>query len=230
MNKKKKVGFSKRLKNYFLTGLLVLVPAVLTGYVIWFLFINVDGLLRGVVSDFILSRLSIDLGIKSIPGVGLLAVVLIILITGLVARNVLGRYLISFGEYIVKKIPIISSIYNTFQQISRAFLSEKREAFKKPVLVEYPRKGIYSIGFITQYTKGQVAVAVDDKIVSIFMPTTPNPTSGYLLFIPEKDLIPLNLSVEEAMKLVISAGSIVPEPLISEIESQPAVPFVKQNS
>jgi len=111
----------------------------------------------------------------------------------------------------VAGIPIISRIYSTIQQISRAFLSEKREVFKKAVLFEYPRPGTYSIGFFTQDTKGMVQDALDCDVVSVFLPTTPNPTSGFLLFVPKTEIIELDMPVEEALKLVISGGAIVPQ-------------------
>ena len=150
---------------------------------------------------------------------GFIALILLIIGTGLLARNYFGKKLIAMGESIVARIPIISRIYSTIQQISQAFFSEKREVFKKAVLFEYPRKGIYSIGFYTQDTRGPVQDALEHDVVSIFLPTTPNPTSGFLLFVPKDEIIDLNLTVEEALKLVISGGAIIPQNRINEVHA-----------
>ncbi len=206
-----KSKLSRRLRNYFVTGLLVLVPISLTLFIINYLFLKIDSILRDVIYKFFRTQLGLPLGDEPIPGLGFITLVLLILGTGLLARNYLGKKVIQFGEYILARIPIISRIYSTIQQISQAFLSEKREVFKKPVLFEYPRKGIYSIGFFTQDTRGPVQDALDEDVVSVFLPTTPNPTSGFLLFVPKTDIIDIDLSVEEAMKLVISGGAIIPQ-------------------
>ncbi|MFQ5771483.1 MAG: DUF502 domain-containing protein, partial [bacterium] len=126
------------------------------------------------------------------------------------ARNYFGRKIVNFGDKIVQRIPLINRVYGAIKQISQAFFTSKREVFKKPILFEYPRRGIYSIGFYTQDTRGPVQEALDEDVVSIFLPTTPNPTSGFLLFVPKSEIIELNLTIEEALKLVISGGAIVP--------------------
>jgi len=196
----------KKLKKYFITGLLVLIPLVLTIFIIWKLFIAVDGLLQGFVSN-LLAKIGVPV---TKYGPGFVSVMLLILLTGLVARNFFGRKVIKLGEEILARIPLINRIYMAIQQISNAFLSEKREVFKKAILIEYPRKGIYSIGFFTQDTRGEVQERLDRDVVSVFLPTTPNPTSGFLLFVPKTDIIELDMSIEEALKLVISGGAIVP--------------------
>ena len=209
--KLEKNRLSRRLRNYFVTGLLVLVPISLTLFIINYLFLKIDSILRDVIYKFFRTQLGLPLGDEPIPGLGFITLILLILVTGLLARNYLGKKVIQFGELILARIPIISRIYSTIQQISQAFLSEKREVFKKPVLFEYPRRGIYSIGFYTQDTRGPVQEALDEDVVSVFLPTTPNPTSGFLLFVPKTDIIDIDLSVEEAMKLVISGGAIIPQ-------------------
>lgn len=198
----------KKLKSYFLTGLLVLTPLVLTVFIIWKLFFAIDGLLQGFISNQIIARLGFQFGDHPITGLGFISIILLILLTGFFARNYVGRKILSISDNLVSKIPIINRIYIALQQISQAFLSEKSEVFEKAVLIEYPRKGIYCIGFFTQDTKGEVQDRLNKDVVSVFIPTTPNPTSGFLLFVPKKDAEPLNMSVEEAMKLVISGGAI----------------------
>lgn len=205
---KPKGGIGKQIRAYFFTGLLVLVPLVLTGYIIWNLFLAIDGILRGIVYTFILEQFGIRFG--QIPGIGFITLILLIILTGVITRNYFGRKLVDFGDQFVGRIPLINRVYNAIKQISHAFLSSKREVFKKAVLFEYPRKGVYSIGFYTQDTRGSIQEALDVDVVSVFLPTTPNPTSGFLLFVPKADVVELDLTIEEAMKLVISGGAIVP--------------------
>ena len=196
----------KKLKTYFWAGLLVLIPLVLTIFIIWKLFLAIDGLLSGFINNM-LERIGIP---ATSMGLGFISVVLLIFLTGMIAKNYFGRKVIKIGENIVTKIPLINRIYMAIKQISNAFFSEKREVFKKAVLIEYPRKGIYSIGFYTQDTKGEVQDRLKQDVVSIFLPTTPNPTSGFLLFVPKTDVTELDMTIEEALKLVISGGAIVP--------------------
>ena len=196
----------KKIRTYFLAGLLVLIPLVLTVFIIWKLFIAIDGLLSGFINTM-LERIGIP--VTSI-GLGFISVVLLIFLTGMIAKNYFGRKVIRIGEDIVTKIPLMNRIYLAIKQISNAFFSEKREVLKKAVLIEYPRKGIYSIGFFTQDTKGEVQDRLQQDVVSIFLPTTPNPTSGFLLFVPKSEVAELNMTIEEALKLVISGGAIVP--------------------
>lgn len=204
----------KKIKGYFLTGLLVLFPFVMTVFIITWLFSKIDNILQGVVTTF-LARF----GLIYFPGIGFVSVILIILLVGLIARNYFGKKLLALGDTIVTRIPLINRVYLAIQQISKAFLSEKRESFKRAVLIEYPRRGIYSIVFITQDTKGETQEKLPEDSVSVFLPTTPNPTSGFLLFVPKKDIIPLKMPVEEALKLVISGGAINPQDSII-VESQ----------
>ncbi|MFQ5708395.1 MAG: DUF502 domain-containing protein [bacterium] len=205
-----KGGFGKKIRAYFFTGLLVLVPLVLTGYIIWNLFLAIDGILREFVYSFIFENFKISFFERPIPGLGFITLILIIVLTGILARNYFGRKIVNLGDKFVQRIPLINRVYNAIKQISFAFFSEKREVFKKAILFEYPRKGIYSIGFYTQDTRGPVQEALKEDVVSVFLPTTPNPTSGFLLFVPKADIIDLDLRIEDALKLVISAGAVVP--------------------
>jgi len=192
----KTIGF---LKRYFITGLLVLIPATLTIFIIFETFNRFDKLIPYKM-----------LGIPRIPGLGILTLVFAVLFTGMIARNYIGRKLLSSGDKIVAKIPVISRIYEAIKQISHAIFAEKNELFKKVVLIEYPRKGIYSIGFYTKNTSGIVQEMIQEDVASIFLPTTPNPTSGFLLFVPKREIIELDISIELAMKLIISGGAIEP--------------------
>lgn len=208
-----KTRLVKSVRGYLAAGLLFLVPVVLTIYVVIRLFLWLDGILNQQVSYLIFRFLDTEPASAPIPGVGLLALFLIILFTGMAVRNILGRQLVKLSDLILSRIPLVKHIYSTLQQIGHAFLSDKSETFKRAVLFEYPRPGIYSIAFITQDTKGLIQRRLSENgkedCYSVFLPTTPNPTSGYLLFVPKTDVIELNISVEEALKLIISGGSIV---------------------
>jgi uncharacterized membrane protein len=196
------------IRKTFLAGLLTLAPITLTIYLFFLLFKFMDGILKNNVSQFLIQRFGLDFFKSPIPGIGLLALLLLIFLTGTIARNYIGKKLFSLGDFIVTRIPLINRIYIAIREISEAVLSEKREVFKKAVLIEYPRKGLYSIAFFTQDTKGPIRETMKQDIVSVFLPTAPNPTSGFLLFVPKKHVIELDMSVEDAMKLVLSAGSI----------------------
>ncbi|NOZ60836.1 MAG: DUF502 domain-containing protein [Calditrichaeota bacterium] len=202
----------KKTKTYFLTGLLALTPIVLTIFIIWKLFFAIDGLLKGFLNKHLLKWLGFEAGQHNLTGLGFITIILFVLLVGFFARNYVGKKILSLSDALVTRIPIINRIYSAIQQISQAFLSEKTEVFKKAVLIEYPRRGIYSIGFFTQDTRGEVQEKLDTDVVSVFLPTTPNPTSGFLLFVPKVDTVELAMPVEEALKLVISGGAIVPNP------------------
>jgi len=194
------------IKNTFLAGLLVLAPITITIIIFYHLFKFFDGLLTNSITGFIANKIGI---ISSpFPGLGIIAIFILIIVTGAITRNYFGKRIIRIGDSIVSKIPLINTIYITIREISEAIFSEKREVFKKTVLIEYPRKELYSIAFFTQDTKGIVQKSLPEDVISVFIPTTPNPTSGYLLFVPKKDVIELDMSVEDALKLIISGGSI----------------------
>jgi uncharacterized membrane protein len=194
----------KRLRNYLITGAVVLVPVVLTWYVLLSLFRFLDGMTARWVVVF--------LG-RPVPGLGMLVTIGIVLITGILTRSFLGRELILLGQSILQGTPIVRSVYNTIRQIVDAFAVTDQTAFKRVCLIEYPRKGAYSIAFVTS-TSGPAPAApgAEDAqdLVSVFLPTTPNPTSGFLLYLPRTDITPLDMSVEEGLKLVISGGVITP--------------------
>ncbi|MBN1465882.1 DUF502 domain-containing protein [candidate division KSB1 bacterium] len=206
--------FAKGIRSYLVAGLLFLVPVALTIYVFIHLFFWLDGILNRQVSFIIFHFMGKEPAGDPIPGVGLLALLSILLLTGMIVRNILGRQLVRLSDVILRRIPLVGHVYSTLQQIGQAFLSEQSETFKRAVLFEYPKRGIYSIGFITQDTKGVVQKQLSENkkedCFSIFLPTTPNPTSGYLLFVPKANVIELEISVEEALKLIISGGSVVP--------------------
>ena len=217
----------KKLRGYLITGILVITPIALTFYIFWKLFSGLDGIL---LSTF--NNIAILFGLPAyqghIPGLGIIAMGIVTILTGIAVRNYFGHKLFRLGEFMVTKIPLISKIYIALRQIFEAIFAEKREVFKEAVLFQYPRLGMYSIGFITQDTRGEIQDIINDDVYSIFLPTTPNPTSGYLLFIPKKDVTKLTISVEEALKLIISGGAITPESVQgNKISLDDLIPFKK---
>ena len=197
-----------KIRSWFLTGILVMTPLILTIYVAWAFITFVDNLVVPIVPyDY---RPSNYLPF-SIPGLGLIIVFIFTTFVGLLATGLFGRTLIRVWENVLNRMPVVRSVYSAIKQILETVMATQSDAFRQAVLVQYPRKDIWAIGFVTGSTKGEVGKRVDKKMVNVFMPTTPNPTSGFLLFFPEEDLIFLNMSVEDALKLVVSGGMVVPK-------------------
>ncbi|MFA4947345.1 MAG: DUF502 domain-containing protein [Candidatus Krumholzibacteriia bacterium] len=188
-------------KRRFLTGLLVLMPTVLTAYVLYRVFMWVDGILGPITERY---------PFLDIPGLGFLGVIVIILLAGVIGGGFFGRTLFRWFEGGLEKIPMVRSIYVAIKQVSEVFLKQERSVFKEVVLVQYPRPGVYVIGFVTATWRFKGADGREDDFVAIFLPTTPNPTSGILLMVRREEAIPADLSLEDAMKMVISGGAVVP--------------------
>lgn len=209
-----KVSFFGKLRSWFFTGLLVTAPVLLTLYITWLVVDVLDSqvinLLPSSWRDF--SILSVPL-FGQIPGFGLLIGVVIITLIGAIAAGFLGRWIIKLGEKILNKMPVVRSIYSAFKQILETVLASQSDAFRDVVLVQYPREGLWVIGFVTGVTKGEVQDSIPETTVNVFIPTTPNPTSGFLLFCPKEELVYLKMSVEQALKLVVSGGIVTPETL-----------------
>jgi len=212
----------KKFRTYFITGLLIITPVAVTVFIFWNIFQKLDGLMTGVVNFFVATILGLGEVQWRIPGLGFLTMILLIILTGLLARNYVGRWVIHVGDRVITQIPLISKIYVAIQQILQTLFAERTEAFRKAVLIEYPRKGIYCIAFFTQETEGEIREQTNTKLVGVFVPTTPNPTSGFLLFVPKEDVIELDMSIEEALKLVISGGIISPNK--DNLKRRPPIP------
>ena len=195
----------KRLRNYFISGLLFWIPLALSVLVIKF-FLE-------VVNNFVPARflpealLNLD---TSIPGSGILLVLVVILLTGVLVTNILGRKLLALWERALNKIPGFRSIYNVLKKVSTTVLYASSDSFRKAFLVQYPSKGIWVIAFQSGDYKGEAESLIGEEILNLFVPTTPNPTSGFFIMVSKKDVLELNMSVEEAFKLVISAGVVTP--------------------
>lgn len=202
-----KRSFGARIRAYFLAGILVTAPV---GITIYLAYIFVDFIDR-VVTPLIPAKYNPETYLPfSLPGLGLLVLFIIMTMIGALTAGLLGRWLVRTGERIVNRMPVIRSVYSAIKQIFETVFASKSQAFRQAVLVEYPRRGIWAIGFITGATKGEVQNLTVETTQNIFLPTTPNPTSGFLLFVPTEDLVPLDMSVEEAIKMVISGGIVTP--------------------
>jgi uncharacterized membrane protein len=135
---------------------------------------------------------------------------LLILLVGIIAANVMGRYFVGLFERLLYRIPLIKSIYTLFKQVADTPIGTERKGFRKVVLIEYPRRGLWAIGFVTGITKGEVQRITEKKVINIFLPTTPNPTSGFYILVPEEEIVQLSMTVDEAFKLIISGGMVTP--------------------
>lgn len=202
-------GLFAGLRASFLTGLIVIAPIGLTIWLIWTVVGWIDGFVLPLVPYNFRPEQYIGINLR---GVGVIIFLIFTVIVGWVAKGLLGRSLIRWAESLVERTPVVRSIYSGIKQIAETVFAQSERSFEKACLIEYPRRGIWAIGFISTDTKGEVAAktGVENGMVSVFVPTTPNPTSGFLLFFPKDDVIELDMSIEEAAKLVISAGLVYP--------------------
>lgn len=192
----------RTIRRIFLAGLIVLLPALITIYILGVTFNIIDSLLRGLL-EFYLGY--------SIPGIGFIATILLIFLVGLLATNVFGKRILQAAEMLFVRLPVVKPVYSAARQIIDTFSAQRKNIFQSVAMIEYPRKGLYAIGFITGTAIGEVQHKTSQNVVTLFLPTTPNPTSGFLLLVPESDIIPLEMSVEEALKLIISGGVVSPD-------------------
>ncbi|WP_425090307.1 DUF502 domain-containing protein [Tropicimonas sp. S265A] len=201
------------LRANFLTGLVVIAPIAVTLWLIW----TVVGVIDGWVLPFIpnaynpavLLKQKFDVDVD-IRGVGVVFFLIFTVIIGWLAKGLLGRSFIRWTEGIVTQMPVVRSVYGGLKQIVETVVSSSDTTFERACMVEYPRRGIWAIAFISTNAKGEIAQKGDEEMLSVFLPTTPNPTSGFLLFVPRGDVRVLDMSVEDAAKLVISAGLVYP--------------------
>ena len=202
-------GVWGRLRASFLTGLVVIAPVALTIWLVWTLVGWVDGAVLPLIPHQIRPETYIGINLR---GVGVIVFLLFTIMVGWVAKGLIGRSLIRFAESLVERMPVVRSIYSGVKQIAETIFAQTERSFEKACLIQYPRKGIWAIGFISTTAKGEISQKAETggQLMSIFLPTTPNPTSGFLLFLPREDVIELEMTVEDAAKLVISAGLVYP--------------------
>ena len=195
------------LRKYFITGLLILVPLAITFWVINSVIGTMDQSLLLLPPEWRPENL---LG-RHIPGVGTILTLLIIFLTGLLTRNYVGNYVVAGWESLLNRIPIVTSIYSSVKQVSDTLFSSDGNAFRTAVMVQYPREGMWTIAFVTGAPSQQVQQHLTGEYVSLYVPTTPNPTSGFFLMVPKADVIELDMSVDVALKHIVSMGVVAPE-------------------
>ena len=194
------------LRKWLFTGLLVIVPGVITAWVLTWIVSTLDQTLTILPGAWHPDRL---LGFH-IPGFGVLLTLAILLIVGAFASNFAGRKLVSLGDSLVTRIPVVRSIYSSVKQVSDTLFSESGNAFRKAVLVQWPREGVWTVAFVTGAPNGEVAAYLRDEFVSVYVPTTPNPTGGYFVMVRKSDCVELDMSVDAALKYIISMGVVAP--------------------
>jgi uncharacterized membrane protein len=193
-----------RIRQYFITGLVVLTPAAASIYIFWILFHKIDGILGGLIFKYTHHHLY---------GVGFVTVLLLIFLLGVVASNFLGRRLVHVADEGFSRLPMVNKLYGAVKQMSEVFLGQKATVFRRVVLVEFPKPGSYSIAFVTAETDNALDVGPEGPYLHVFVPTPPNPTAGFLLIVPASRVIPLEIPLEDALKFVLSGGAVVPPTL-----------------
>lgn len=196
------------IKRYFITGLLIWVPLVITGWVLSLIISTLDQSLRLLPTSIHPESL---VGF-AIPGAGAVLTLLMILLTGLLAANFIGQKLVVWWEKLLARIPVVNSVYNSVKQVSDTLFSPNGNAFRKALLVQYPREGSWTVAFLTGTPGGDIVNHLEGEHVSVYVPTTPNPTSGFFLMMPTKDVVELDMTVDEALKYIISMGVVAPPP------------------
>jgi uncharacterized membrane protein len=200
-----------RLRNYFLTGMVVIAPLAITAYLTWYFIHMIDSW----VKPYIPYRYNPESYLPfAVPGLGLLVALIFITLVGFLTANFVGRSILAFGERILDRIPLARNIYRGLKQIFATVLANRADLFNKVGLIEWPRRGCWSIVFIAKQQESEINSALierEGRIISVFRPITPNITTGYLLYVNEKDVVPLAMSIEEAARLLVSAGLVTPE-------------------
>lgn len=194
------------IRRYFITGLLIWVPLVITVWVLNLLVGTLDQILQLLPPQF---RTENWLGVH-VPGFGVAMTVLVVFVTGLLAANIIGQRLVTFWESLLARIPVVNSIYNGVKQVSDTLFAPGGQAFRKALLVQWPREGMWTIAFLTGTPGGDVTTHLAGDFVSIYVPTTPNPTSGYFMMVRRADVVELDMTVDEALKYIISMGVVAP--------------------
>ncbi len=184
----------KQLKKYLISGLLVLIPISLTLYILY------------AIISFLDRLYPIELFPFYFPGMGIILTFFTIFLAGIIARNYLGKKFLPIAENVIGKIPLINALYNPIKQIAEAVFSAQDKNFRRVVLIEYPRKGLYCLAFVTGVATGEIQEKTAMKVINVFVPTTPNPTSGFYIMVPESDVIPLDMTPEHAFRTLISGG------------------------
>ena len=215
-----------RLRQYFITGLLVWLPVGVTVWVLLWLVGILDSIFLGVLAavEAVVPGLTpLADQLRRIPGLGVILVAVVVVSTGLFVANMFGQWWLRQWDRLMTRIPVVRSIYSSVKQVSDTLFSGSGQAFSKALLIQYPRQGAWTIAFLTGKPGGEVARHLDGDYISVYVPTTPNPTSGFFLMVPRADVVELKMSVDEALKYIISMGVVVP-PLREPRPAEPALP------
>ncbi len=215
-----RVGFAARLRNYFLAGILVTAPLGITFWIAWNLIEFIDNRVTPLIPPIWNPETYLPFGI---PGLGLVFAVAVLAAVGFLTAGFVGRGLTRTGERILARVPVVRSVYSATKQIFETVLAQKSNAFRQVCLIEYPSRGVWAVGFVTGQTVGEVQGLTDETTINVFVPATPNPTTGFLLFVPQRDVHILDMTVEEGIKLVISGGIVAP-PDNGERRTGPSAP------
>lgn len=215
-----RLGLGVRLRNYFLAGILITAPVSLTIYIAWLFISWVDQTVLPLVPPEYNPESYLPF---SIPGIGLIIVLLVLTLIGALTAGLFGRLTRQLMESVLNRLPIVRSIYSAIKQVVETVLANQSSAFRDCVLVEFPRTGAWTLGFVTGSTPPEVESAIGGDALTIFVPTTPNPTSGYLIFVPRRDAIYLDMSVEDGIKLVVSGGIVAPGKVVPKNSSKAKV-------
>lgn len=202
-----KNGLVSRLRAYFMAGVLITAPISITVYLGWLFISYVDSKVTPLIPIKYNPETYLPYGI---PGLGVLVAIVGMILIGALTAGFLGRFFQRVWERIMDKVPVLRGVYKALKQVLETVLAQQSNAFREAVLVEYPRRGMWVIAFITGNTQGEVQAITEEQVINLFVPTTPNPTSGFLIFVPKDDIVKLSMSVEEAMKMVISGGIVTP--------------------
>ena len=204
-SRRKRISVMGRLRRYFLAGILITAPIGITIYLTWIFIRFVDYRVAKILPGE-----SVAYDASPFPGLGLLIVIPSLIFVGWFAKNILGRFIVRTSEYVFHRMPVIGAVYKAVKQVFETVMGSQAQAFREVVMVEYPRAGSWTLGFVTGTPTGEIQDVVKDEIVNIFIPTAPSPVNGFLLFIPRKDIVPLKMSVEDGIKMVVSMGIISP--------------------
>lgn len=206
---------SAKIRNYLVTGIFIWVPIIITVAVIGWGVGVLQGIFTSVVdaiANFLPTAVQDSfLHIKSIPGLGVILVVLLLFITGMMAANLLGQWLLKVLDNLLSRIPIVKSVYGSVKQVSDTLFSSNGQAFRKVLLVQYPRQGVWTVAFQTGAPNGEVSINLPEECINVYVPTTPNPTSGFFLIMKKSEVIELDMGVDEALKYIISMGVVAPD-------------------
>lgn len=211
-----------RLRAYFFAGILVTAPIGITLYLTWLIIDFVDGRVTPLIPHRYNPETYLPFGV---PGLGVVVAVVFLTLVGALTAGLLGRWVVRLSDRMMQRMPVVRNVHSALKQILETVLAQQSNAFRKVVLVEYPRRGMWALGFLTGETVGEVQHLTEDDVLNVFLPTTPNPTSGFLLFVPRDEVFVLSMTVEEGIKMVVSGGIVTPpdrRPV--DQQDQPAIP------